>query len=322
MEAMGKQHMITMAFLRQAIHNIHSAGFAGIVRIPKLQAPTDISENGTTPAPCGPNVPLLARSRVTRNTDILPPLPGRLPLNKPIGQPIQAKAKSFGPDNPWNLGQRPDMGAGAQEKGNANKRKRVDLGSDPSSRRSTDDPSLWFHQSEPVDEVSSSDTTPGTTSLPSGSSGSSRATPGGMTAGNPDPISLPHRTGPTATGSQSTVLNGSSTPASSGIKRAQTTRSDTTGTMGPEGGSGVMPAEIFGVAGPSQANIMDLNIFQGMDGWDVTGGDVQGYAQATEGIQTSDFITALDDESWMVLNNAAGFGGSSWDANEGGTGVG
>lgn len=95
---------------------------------------------------------------------------------------------------------------------------------------------------------------------------------------------------------------------------------------------------MLNVPGLNQTNGVDLNMFQGFQGWDVsvgdggpTGGSSHGgggsgllsYSQqATEGLPNGGFVAGLDDESWMILNDPAVLnGGHSWDAGMG-SGVG
>ncbi|KAI8959758.1 hypothetical protein F5Y11DRAFT_289236 [Daldinia sp. FL1419] len=81
MQAFGKNHSITRAFLRQVVVDIERNGIDNIVDLPRLRSlgpefRTQISHN----------IPLLARSKISRHSKVQPPLPGRLPLGKPIGK--------------------------------------------------------------------------------------------------------------------------------------------------------------------------------------------------------------------------------------------
>ncbi|KAF3770235.1 hypothetical protein M406DRAFT_236620, partial [Cryphonectria parasitica EP155] len=82
MDAIGKQHLITLNFLRQLMVDLERANLIHLLRIPDRNKYTGET---VSVAPCGNNIPLFARSQASRKTDILPPLPGRLPLSKPIG---------------------------------------------------------------------------------------------------------------------------------------------------------------------------------------------------------------------------------------------
>ncbi|PSR78720.1 hypothetical protein BD289DRAFT_508902 [Coniella lustricola] len=108
MEAIGKQHSITLNFLRQLVVDLERSNLVHLVRIPSIVSrefysgggfDDDGNGNGNGskascrggPTPCGNNIPLFARSRISRHADLLSPLPGRLPLDKPIGRKQDGK---------------------------------------------------------------------------------------------------------------------------------------------------------------------------------------------------------------------------------------
>ncbi|KAI1085784.1 fungal-specific transcription factor domain-containing protein [Whalleya microplaca] len=81
MEAVGRDHAITRAFLRQVVLDIERNEIQHIVRLPGLgNLSEDFTSNITH------NIPLLARSKISRHSEVQPPLPGRLPLGKPMGK--------------------------------------------------------------------------------------------------------------------------------------------------------------------------------------------------------------------------------------------
>ncbi|OTA66608.1 hypothetical protein K449DRAFT_391053 [Hypoxylon sp. EC38] len=85
MEALGRNHPITKAFLRQVVADIERNGIQHIMRLPRLDNlgadfRTQISHN----------IPILARSKISRHSGVQPPLPGRLPLGNPVGKIINA----------------------------------------------------------------------------------------------------------------------------------------------------------------------------------------------------------------------------------------
>ncbi|KAM0666412.1 hypothetical protein ACQRIU_004267 [Beauveria bassiana] len=87
MEAIGRSHQITMALLQQACHDIDTNGLSHKIRFPAL---TRYRQSGL----CGMgNIPLFVRSSVSRNTEILPVLPGRLPLENPKGQRLDVVSR-------------------------------------------------------------------------------------------------------------------------------------------------------------------------------------------------------------------------------------
>ncbi|KAI1327890.1 hypothetical protein F5Y16DRAFT_182741 [Xylariaceae sp. FL0255] len=79
MAALSRLHMITRSFLRQAILDIEYNGIQDIIQASKV---ADLNAEPET----ANNIPLLARSRITRHSDAQSPLPGRLPLGNPIGK--------------------------------------------------------------------------------------------------------------------------------------------------------------------------------------------------------------------------------------------
>ncbi|KAI0840554.1 hypothetical protein F5Y06DRAFT_243039 [Hypoxylon sp. FL0890] len=83
MEAFGRDHMITRAFLRQVVADIERNGIQNIVRLPRLD-----NLDADFRAQVSHNIPLLARTKISRHSGVQPPLPGRLPLGKPVGKVI------------------------------------------------------------------------------------------------------------------------------------------------------------------------------------------------------------------------------------------
>ncbi|KAJ6444701.1 magnesium transporter NIPA4 [Purpureocillium lavendulum] len=79
MEAVGRQHQITTAFLQQACLDVEKNGLDGTIRLPNLRKYRDIFGGANS------NIPMLARSPVSKHTSRSPILPGRLPLNNPKG---------------------------------------------------------------------------------------------------------------------------------------------------------------------------------------------------------------------------------------------
>ncbi|KAI1647589.1 uncharacterized protein F4817DRAFT_337154 [Daldinia loculata] len=83
MQAFGKNHSITRAFLRQVVVDIERNGVGNIVRLSRLDNLGPDYRNQISQ-----NIPLLARSKISRHSQVQPPLPGRLPLGKPMGKVI------------------------------------------------------------------------------------------------------------------------------------------------------------------------------------------------------------------------------------------
>ncbi|KAL7785315.1 hypothetical protein V8C43DRAFT_291114 [Trichoderma afarasin] len=146
MEAMGRIHMITCAFLQQACLDIDNNGLSGSIKLPILYQYRNLFGGPAS------NIPLLARSPISRHTQMSSPLPGRLPLDKPLGQRrpmhlrmtksvplltgVTASMSRMGITDSF----RPSLGAIArnlapQSNDNAHKRKRQYSNSQPSSSR-------------------------------------------------------------------------------------------------------------------------------------------------------------------------------------------
>ncbi|KAK6208046.1 binuclear zinc transcription factor [Colletotrichum tabaci] len=79
MEAIGRKHIITQAFLQQIFMDVERNGLSDIIDLPSLTSYKNLF--GWT---CS-NIPLLARSSISKHTEIQSPLPGRLPLGNPKG---------------------------------------------------------------------------------------------------------------------------------------------------------------------------------------------------------------------------------------------
>ncbi|ROW12659.1 hypothetical protein VMCG_00177 [Cytospora schulzeri] len=342
MAAIGKLHAITQSFFRQAVVDLRRGGLLGLVRVPAAVAdmlPADPDDG--PPTPCGNNIPLFARSRLSRNTDILPPLPGRLPLNDPVGR--RAPGRLVREVTHWNVdsrghrdgergGEEEGGGGGGKEEeegsGHVNKRKRVAVSPDPVSLRPGNDPSLWFLN------TSGTDATVQGSSLPSA--------PGGGfaldNAPNAARFRLPHRAGP-STGSSPSAGAG----VGAGAGNCNSTPNSTT-----QPSSGVSPgtmlsnegmANAFGAmaaaAVASQDGAVDLdNIFQDLDSWAPAQDDAAGvlYAQVTEesmqggggGGGGGGFVASSSDtnnDGWMLLNET-GVSDDPWDTGPGGRGGG
>lgn len=121
MDAMGKQHFITRAFLQQILLDIKENGVESKI-VMTLPKPT----GELPPAPCGHNIPLFARSKVSRHTKMQPPLPGRLPLGNPIGRAVDMGQYAGGcPANlPHNLQEQSLEDALAEDSTNSNNKRR------------------------------------------------------------------------------------------------------------------------------------------------------------------------------------------------------
>lgn len=72
--------MITCAFLQQTCLDIDKNGLSGSIKLPILYQYRNFFGGPAS------NIPLLARSPISKHTQMSSPLPGRLPLDKPLGQ--------------------------------------------------------------------------------------------------------------------------------------------------------------------------------------------------------------------------------------------
>lgn len=79
MEAISRHHKITNSFLQQACLDIERNGLGATVRISALSKYREFFGEYST------NIPLLARSSVSKHSTISPVLPGKLPLGNPQG---------------------------------------------------------------------------------------------------------------------------------------------------------------------------------------------------------------------------------------------
>ncbi|UKZ81244.1 hypothetical protein TrVFT333_009016 [Trichoderma virens FT-333] len=79
MEAIGRLHQVTTAFLQQACLDIERNGLTSCLRLPSLSKYRDLFGGPAS------NIPRLARSSVSQHTEMSSPLPGRLPLGQPKG---------------------------------------------------------------------------------------------------------------------------------------------------------------------------------------------------------------------------------------------
>lgn len=80
MEAIGRNHEMTKAFLQQACLDIERNNLASEIRFPNLNQYRNIFGGASS------NIPVLARVAVARHTSVSPVLPGRLPLGNPQGR--------------------------------------------------------------------------------------------------------------------------------------------------------------------------------------------------------------------------------------------
>ena len=96
MEAIGREHQVTRSLLQQALLDIDRNRVPTAIKVPWFDSVAQAT------APCGHNIPLLARSSVSSHSKIQPPLPGRLPLKKPIGNAFGRHTHDCCLPAPWS----------------------------------------------------------------------------------------------------------------------------------------------------------------------------------------------------------------------------
>ncbi|GAW11180.1 hypothetical protein ANO14919_005220 [Xylariales sp. No.14919] len=89
MEAIGRTHSLTRSFLRQALLDIEQNGVQNIAQLPRVTRLSRHLSNTTSH-----NVPLLARTRMSRHSEAQPPLPG-LPIGKTMSRNAPPPAVSW-----------------------------------------------------------------------------------------------------------------------------------------------------------------------------------------------------------------------------------
>lgn len=324
MNSIGKQHVITKSFLTQAIVDLQRAGILGVVRVPRIEMP----DTRKIVSACGNNIPLFARSRLSRIEDMQSPLPGKLPLANPAN--VQEMEKQIRQVLQWDLEVPPNRRDG-QNMGYANKRKRIAVSPEPTSAPQDFTPSIWF-QATQATEATPSDTTTGGSSL--SSEGKSPAGAGSAAAAQ---FRLPHRGGGSSAGSSpSAAANSASTPTTqpssgvspgttgmnAGMSQAQTgIASSAAGTM--PGGPQDLTDPFAAQQQQQQQQQVDMNFFQGMSAWDGAGDPAVLFSQVAAAMQGgggTEFGPVLDDDSWMMIGDAGAGAGAPWDTGQGGTG--
>lgn len=86
MQAIARHHKITNAFLQQIFMDLDRNGLSGTVNMPWFMEMANSEWSS--------NIPLLARSAVSRHSNVAPVLPGRLPLGNPQGKVVPMKNSS------------------------------------------------------------------------------------------------------------------------------------------------------------------------------------------------------------------------------------
>ncbi|RYP45178.1 hypothetical protein DL768_008451 [Monosporascus sp. mg162] len=215
MEVMGRDHAIMRAFLRQVSLDIDHNGIGHMVRTPRLDRMSEVLG-----VQMSNNIPLLARSRISRHTGVQPPLPGRLPLERPVGKVISEESSEAGPAL-GGFTAFPTLlrGGSAEAVGNKRKRASPSTGTDTRSTSGDNEP-LWAFDSmqSPVPDAPST--------LPSGArvgaSAAQQPFPAGASISRSPQteglaqMNLPHRTGSPAANANPRLSHDTAPPAAEG----------------------------------------------------------------------------------------------------------
>ncbi|KAI0105459.1 hypothetical protein GGR51DRAFT_571796 [Nemania sp. FL0031] len=132
MEAVGRTHSITRSFLRQALLDIERNGVQDIVQLPRVARLSRHLNNAISH-----NVPLLARTRMSRHSEAQPPMPG-LPAGKTRSRGVPVSSTPSWVNPAQNSGAA-SVSSGSISISHAHKRQRVAPRSSNSSARDQSD---------------------------------------------------------------------------------------------------------------------------------------------------------------------------------------
>ncbi|CAJ2506186.1 Uu.00g003160.m01.CDS01 [Anthostomella pinea] len=315
MEAIGRDHLITRVFLRQVILDIEQNGLQSIVKIPRIDS---LGEGF-----CGQlsqNIPLLARSKISRHSKVQPPLPGRLPLGKPVGRMIPANYTNLHSGWPRQIYEdSPRESNGNSSDANANKRKRTA----PSTLDGGSESSEQFCNATGIADTLSG-STPSSHSSPQDHA-SAGAPPQPFVTGFSVPgiltqqhVNLPHRTGspaPANNAANNTIYRNTNAKSSNLPRGNISNNSDRPGVTINPSLLGNMGPSTFTTAGHGQSQT-ETAVKDAMGSWDPASMGV--YAQFTDnGTATGghgagapfEFATSDGvDVNWEALGTNMGVG--------------
>ncbi|TDZ87542.1 Citrinin biosynthesis transcriptional activator ctnR [Colletotrichum sidae] len=310
MEGIGRKHLITQAFLQQIYMDIDRNGLSGVIDVPNLN-----NYKNTFGWTCS-NIPLLARSSISKHTEIQPPLPGRLPLGNPKGTAYEASNSGCNTTADTARSACPTEGVGLQSQAEAyrttdettydngpNKRKRTSMAATVAVEgRQSGTYSGTFHSSSTLQTgpAGPSNSFSGTGGF---ASGFLRASGVVQNDASLPHFNLPHRTS-SASASPSSVFN-KDTPGQSAASSTTTPPGVGTASASPDDISN-------GAKADDTREIIDITSVQnaGADGtastWDSRG--LQ-YAPSTDPLSFIDFesvggidpcsmLTDMGDMSW------------------------
>lgn len=316
MEAIGRDHIITRAFLQQAVLDIDCHNTPVTMQLP--------FRDKTTLAPVGNCIPLLARTSISRHSRMTTPLPGRLPLAHPTG--------SAYPANPWHpdaprlsdTGERVTISVDMIG-GGTHKRRRV-VSPEPSSGSSVRAPDdhdpgvLWF---QPADRVTSAGPTAAAGPVAAAPSSGPATNPTSAYVGPSQQTRLPHRPQSPATsasGGRPTPSTQVSTPGALGLSAAVAATSTAATTLDEILAGATSTAATVTTVGGTDAEagvpIAAMEFFnEQLNHWDL--GDPQSLFMHVESVLRHDAGSGQGDP-WMAAMRAADAGeGASRERREG-----
>uniref|UniRef100_L2G9U7 Binuclear zinc transcription factor n=1 Tax=Colletotrichum fructicola (strain Nara gc5) TaxID=1213859 RepID=L2G9U7_COLFN len=337
MEGIGRRHLITQAFLQQVFMDIQRNGLSGIIDVPSLN-----NYKNTFGWTCS-NIPLLARSSISKHTEIQPPLPGRLPLGNPKGTAYENYPRTHEGCNgpvppqsgcPSNLGisqsgvsltepmSKPSVSLGYNANGappenSSNKRRRTSLTTGPEVDHAQAGPfSGTFPSNKNMNNAPPASRN-GIDGVGGFAVGFLRNTGMMPKSGSSPHLTLPHRTNSTSPSPPSAFNK--STPSHS-VASSSTTPGYGPGSTTPEDGvqgSNGSGSIINGTGGSTNTNgnvneIIDITSIQAqVSGAAASTWDSRGlqYAPSTDPISFIDFEAVGGIDPWSMLTN---MGDMSW----------
>lgn len=142
MDAIGREHIITRAFLKQLLLDLDRNNITQITRVPKLGSLPEIIAIGNH------NIPLLTRSQFSSHSQMQPPLPGRLPLGNPRGNLNDHKISDCGIGFGYKIKDGSQVTNVGADEAAANKRKRGSSSDFGGGSESHDQTPLWGYNSD------------------------------------------------------------------------------------------------------------------------------------------------------------------------------
>ncbi|KAK6197661.1 homeodomain superfamily [Pestalotiopsis sp. IQ-011] len=142
MDAIGREHIITRAFLKQLLLDLDRNNITQITRVPKLGSLPEIIAIGNH------NIPLLTRSQFASHSQMQPPLPGRLPLGNPRGNLNDHKISDCGIGFGYKIKDGSQVTNVGADEAAANKRKRGSPSDFGGGSESHDQTPLWGYNSD------------------------------------------------------------------------------------------------------------------------------------------------------------------------------